>query len=171
LVQLGQAPKNGGPVLRVIVRDNLTGRLVIRDHAGGRRVDPHANRLAVDLDRVAKLDALTDVRRFGIDRNSTFQNELLHFKARTQTGLRQHLVQLRAFRLRRQHSLGQDDGDIFFVCVELAGHHIFKLVSSVAACGWLLPVRLCWLYGALLLWQDGVNNRRRWRVGGGNWGV
>jgi hypothetical protein len=78
LVQLGQAPKNRGPVLRVIVRDNLTGRLVVRDHTGRRRVDPHTNRLAVDLDRVAKLDALTNVCRLGVDRNSTFQNELLH---------------------------------------------------------------------------------------------
>jgi hypothetical protein len=80
LVELGQTPKNGGPVLRVIMGDNLASRLVVRDDTGRGRVDPHTNRLAIDLDRVAKLDALTDVSRFGVNRNSALQNELLHFQ-------------------------------------------------------------------------------------------
>jgi hypothetical protein len=142
LVQLGQTAKNGRSVLRIIVGDNLAGGLVVSDHTGRRRIDPHTHRLTVDLDRVAELNALTNVRRLGVDGNSPFQNELFHFQARTQTSLRQHLVQLRTFRLRRQHAFGQHDRNILFVSVELAGHHIFKMVGSITRCRRRRPMRL-----------------------------
>lgn len=94
LKQPWQTAKNRGPVLRVIVRDDLAGRLVISNDTRGRHVNAHTNRLAVDFDGIAKLDALTDVRGLGIDGNTPFQDELLHLQARTQAGLGQNLVQL-----------------------------------------------------------------------------
>ena len=81
LVQLGQTAKNRGPVLRIIMGHHLTYRLVVGDHAGGRGVDTKADGLAIDLDMVAKLDALADVRRLVVDRNAALHDELLHLQA------------------------------------------------------------------------------------------
>ena len=67
-------------------------RLVVSDHTRWGWVDAIADRLAVDLDLITKLDALTDVSGLVIDRNPPLQNQLFHFKARTQTRLGQHLV-------------------------------------------------------------------------------
>ena len=69
--------------MRVIVRYNFARGLVISDHTWRRRVDAHPNRLAIHLDAVAKLNALTDVRGLGVDGNATFENQLLHLKARS----------------------------------------------------------------------------------------
>ena len=126
LEQLGQAPENGWTILRVIVCHHFAGRLVVGDDAGRRRINLYADGFAVDLDGVAKLDALADMGRLGIDGNPPFQNQLLHLQTRTQTRLGQHLVQLGGFWLGQQHPLGHVDGRILFVGIELAGDHIFK---------------------------------------------
>ena len=78
MVQLGQAAKHGGAVLRVVMRYHLAGGLVVGNHAGGRRVDADAQRLAVDFDLVAPLHALADVRWLVVDRNAAFGDKLLH---------------------------------------------------------------------------------------------
>ena len=93
LEQFRQPAKYRWPVLRVIMCDHLTGRLVIRNHTRRRCVNANANRLAVDLDGVAKLNTLANVCRLGIDGNAPLQNEPLHFQARPQPRLRQDLVQ------------------------------------------------------------------------------
>ena len=79
--------------------------------------------------RIAELNALTNMRRLGIDRDAPFQNQLLHFQARAKAGLGQDLVQLRAFGLGRQHALGQLKRNIRLVGIKLAGDHVFKTVS------------------------------------------
>ena len=126
LKQLGQAPEHRWPVLRIIVRHDLSSRFMVGNHARGRWVNPDPNGLAVHLDGIAELDALTDMRGLGIDRNTPLQNELLHFKPRTQSSLRQHFVKFGGFRLRRQHPFWQIQRNIFFIRIKLAGHHVFK---------------------------------------------
>ena len=118
LLQLGQLAEHRGAVLRVVVRDDLADRLVVRDHARRRRRDAHADRLAVDLDLVAELDALADVGGLVVDRDPPFHDQLFHLQPRAQAGLRQHLVQLGRFRLRRQHALGRADFRAFLVGIE-----------------------------------------------------
>ena len=104
-------------------------RLVIRNHTRWGWVNAITDRLAVDLDLITKLDALTNVSGLVIDRNPPFQNQLFHLKARTQTRLGQYLVQLRGFDLRQQHPLRR-----YCICrrvlfVETTGHHVFELVA------------------------------------------
>ena len=106
LVELGQLAKDGRAVLRIVVGHHLAGGLVVGNHPRRRRCDAHAQRLAIDLDRIAELNALADVGRLIVDRNAALQNQLLHLQARAQTGLGQHLVQLGAFGLGREHALG-----------------------------------------------------------------
>jgi hypothetical protein len=50
-----QAAEHRGPVLRVVVRDDLAHRLVVGHDARRRRRDAHLDRLAVDADAVAEL--------------------------------------------------------------------------------------------------------------------
>ena len=88
----GQFAKHGGSVLRIVMGHDFAHRLVVSDHTRWGWVDAIADRLAVDLDLITKLDALTDVSGLVIDRNPPLQNQLFHFKARTQTRLGQHLV-------------------------------------------------------------------------------
>jgi hypothetical protein len=80
LVQPGQLAEHRGPVLRVVVGDDLAGGLVVGDDAGGRRLDAHAHRLAVDLDLVAVLHALADVRGLIVDGDTPFGDEALHLQ-------------------------------------------------------------------------------------------
>ena len=126
LEQLGQPPEHGRPILRIVMRHDLACRLVVGDNAGRWRINPHPNRLAIDLDGIAELDALPDVGGLGIDRNASFKNQLLHFQAGPQAGLRQYFVQFGGFGLRRQHSFRQIERHILFVSVKLAGHHVLK---------------------------------------------
>ena len=106
-VQFWQAPEHGRPVLRVIVRHHFTHGLVISDHAGGRGLDPEADGLAIDLDLVAKLNALTNVGRLVVHRDAPLHDELLHLKARSQASLRQHFMQFGGFGHGSQHALAQ----------------------------------------------------------------
>ena len=78
MVQLGQAPKHGGAIQRVVVGDHFAAWLVIGDHARRGWINTDVNRLAIDLDRIAELNPLPDVRGLGIDGNPTLQNQLLH---------------------------------------------------------------------------------------------
>ena len=80
LMQFGQSPEHRGAVLRIVVRDDFARGLVIRNDPGGRRVNTHPDRLAVDFDMVAKLDPLSDVGRFVIDGDAPFNDELLHLE-------------------------------------------------------------------------------------------
>ena len=134
LEQLGQAAKNRGAVLRIVMRNDLARRLVISDHAGCRRINAEANRLAIDLDGVAKLDPLPDMRRLVVDGDTPLQDELLHLQAGTHARLRQYLVQLGRLHLRGQNALGRrfvDPAHIF--CVELARNNVQKWTRM----GWL----------------------------------
>ena len=126
LKQPGQAAKHGRAILRIVVRDDFAGRLVVSNHARRRRVDANPNGLSVDLDGVAKLHALANMRRLGIDGNASFQNQLLHLQPGAQAGLRQHLVKLGGFGLRQEHAFGQNQRHIFLVRIKLARDHIFK---------------------------------------------
>ena len=69
LLQARELAEHGRAVLRIVVRDDLADRLVIGDDTRRRRRDAVANRLAVDLDLVAELDALADVGRLVVDRD------------------------------------------------------------------------------------------------------
>lgn len=130
LKQFGQAPENCRPVLRIVMSHHLASRLVVRNHARRRRIDTHANGFAVDLDAVTKLDALADVSGLGIDRYPAFEDQLLHFKPRTQTGLSQNLVELGRFRQRRQNALGRRQGGIVLIGVKLPGDYIGETRSA-----------------------------------------
>ena len=86
--------------------DDFTHRLVVRQHASRRRRDAVPHRLAIDVDAVAKRNSLPRVRHFGIHGDAAFGNHLFQVAARTDAGLRQHLVQLGCVGLRGQHPLG-----------------------------------------------------------------
>jgi hypothetical protein len=62
LVELGQATKHRGPVLRIVVGDDFTGGFMVSNNASWWRIDPNPDRLAVDLHAVSELDSLTNVR-------------------------------------------------------------------------------------------------------------
>ncbi|MDT4822278.1 hypothetical protein FQZ97_554750 [compost metagenome] len=126
LLQTRQLAEHRRAVLRIVVRDDLAHGLVVRDHARRRRCDAVADRLAVDLDLVAVLDALADVGWLVVDRDAALQDELLHLEARTKTGLRQHLVQLGRIGLGQQHALERRHLGTFLVGVELAGNDVGK---------------------------------------------
>ena len=85
------------------MRHHLANRLCDRRSHAVAGIDAITNRLPIDFDLVAKLDALPYVRWLVVDGDTPFQDELLHFKARTKTRLRQNLVQLGRFDLRLQH--------------------------------------------------------------------
>ena len=129
LKQLRQTPENGWAVLWIVMRYHLARGLVVRNHAWRWRVYAHANGLAVDFDVVAKLNALTDVCRLRVHGNSALEYQLLHLQARAQARLRQHFVQLGAFRLCRQNTLGWLQGNVVLISIELARDHIFELVN------------------------------------------
>ena len=78
------------------------------------------NRAAVDLDLVAKLDALADVGGLVVDRDAATQNHALHLQPRAQARLRQHLVQLGLLQLRLQHALGRQVGFLVRLVVKTA---------------------------------------------------
>ena len=116
--------------MRVVVRHDLAGRLVVRNHARRRRVDAHTNGLTVDLDAVAKLDALTNMGRLGIDRYAALQNQLLHLKPRPQASLSQNLVKLGRFGHGRQDTLGRKQRSIFLVGIKLTRDHVIESRAS-----------------------------------------
>src|SRR6185369_5609657 len=124
LRQLGQLAKYRGAVARIVIGDDFAHRLVIGDHPCRGRCDAETDGLAVDLDLVAELDALTDVGRFVVDGNPAFGDELLHLETRTQARLRQQLVQFGGIRLRREHPLGGRYLGTFHFGIELAGNHV-----------------------------------------------
>jgi uncharacterized membrane protein len=105
LCQARQAPEHRRTVLRIVVRHDLADGLVVRDDARRRRRDAHLHRAAVDLDVIAKGDALTDVRRLTVDGDLALEDQLLHVATRADAGLRQHLVQLGCVGLGAQHAL------------------------------------------------------------------
>jgi hypothetical protein len=80
ILQLRQAPKYSGSILGVIVGNHLSNRFVVRNHSGGGRIYSNPDGLAIDLDAVTELNALTDMRGLIIDRYTAFQYELLHFQ-------------------------------------------------------------------------------------------
>ena len=127
LLQARQAAKDGRPVLRVVVADDLAGRLVVRDDPRRRRHDAQAHRLAVHLDAVAERNALARVRRLAVDGDAALLDRLFHVAARADSRLRQHLVQLRRVGLRREDALARGlFGLRLFgnLAVELAGDDV-----------------------------------------------
>jgi hypothetical protein len=97
---------------------------VVGDHARRRRRDAVADRLAVDLDLVAVLDALADVGGLVVDRNPALPGSALHLEPRAEAGLRQHLVQLGRIGLGQQHALERRHLGAFLVGVELARNDV-----------------------------------------------
>ena len=126
LKQFWQPPEYGWPVLRIVVRHDFSGGLVVSNDAWWRRVDAHPNGFTIDLHGIAELDALSNMSGFGVDRNTPLKNQLLHFQSGAKPGLCKYLVQFGSFRQRRQHPLWQPDRHIIFVSVELTRHHVFK---------------------------------------------
>ena len=94
LLQTRQLAEHRRTVLWIVVRHHFTDRLVVRDDARRRWRDAIADRLAVDLDLIAMLNTLADMRGLGVDRNPTLQDQRFHLKTRTKASLGQHLVQL-----------------------------------------------------------------------------
>ncbi len=110
--------------------DHFAHRLVVGNHARGRRVDAEADRLAVDLDLVAKLHTLPNVGGLVVDRNTPLQNQLLHLEPRAQPRLRQHLVQLGRLDLGLQHTFGRHKVRPLFFGVETTRNNVFKAVGQ-----------------------------------------
>ncbi|CAB5517644.1 hypothetical protein LMG26857_06740 [Achromobacter anxifer] len=92
--QLGQAGEDAGATARVVMADDLSGRLVIQDHARRLlRIGAHDG-LAVHAHLVVGRHALADMGRLAVDRHPPRDDQFFHFAARTNAGVRQHLVQL-----------------------------------------------------------------------------
>ena len=130
VLQTRQLAEHSGSVLRVIMRHHLANRLVIGDHTRWRRIDAIPDGLSIDFDLVAKLDTLPYVRWLVVDGDTPFQDELLHFKARTKTRLRQNLVQLGRFDLRLQHPFDRQGLSISpLVTVKAPGYNVSELIA------------------------------------------
>ena len=71
---------------------NFANRLVVCNHACRWWVDADPDRFAIDLNLIAKLNALTNVGWLVVDRNPAFQYELLHFQSRAHARLSQHFM-------------------------------------------------------------------------------
>ena len=106
--------------------NHFASRLVIRNDPGGWWVDPHPDRLAVDLDVITKLDSLPNVCWLIVDRDAPFNNKLLHLKTGSHARLSQHLVQFGRLGLGLQHAFLYRCGLISQLGVELARDHITK---------------------------------------------
>ena len=105
LRQARQTPVHGGAVLRVVMGDDFADRLVVSDQARGWRHDAHLHDFSVDLDLVAKRDALAHMRRLAVHRDAPIQDHVFHVAPRAHAGLRQHFVQLRRLGFGREHAL------------------------------------------------------------------
>ncbi len=129
--------KPWGAVLRIVVADDLACGLVVSDHAGGRRVDANADRLAVNLDLVTVLHALAHMGGLVVHSDPAFGDEFFHLQARTHTGLGQHLVQFGRVGLRREHALAEALRHLFgrLLVVELARDHIGQVNRPVRSRG------------------------------------
>ena len=90
---------------------------------------------------IAKLDALTNMSRLIVDRDSAFHDELFHLQSRPHTGLRENFVELGSFRHGRQYPLGGEQIHAFFIRVELPGHHISKAIARHRGSGRALAGR------------------------------
>ena len=66
---------------------DFANRLVVGNHTCRRWVDADPDGFAIDLDLIAKLNALPNVGGLVVDRNPAFQYELLHFQARAHARL------------------------------------------------------------------------------------
>ena len=152
--QAWQPAKHRGAILRIVVRHNLPHWLVVCDHTHGWWLDAKANRLAVDLDLVAILDALADMGRLVVYRDAPFQDHLFHLDARAQSGLGQHLVQLWCFRLWQKYPFGHRYIGPRLVLIEGPRNHVGKPVALSLGCSrrswrllaWgLLRISLGWL--------------------------
>ena len=107
--------------------DDFASWLVVRNHTCGRWVDADPDGLAIDLDLIAKLNALSNVGGLVVDRNPAFQNQLLHFQARAHTRLGQHLMQLGAFGHGCQNAFQNGFGHLLgFFFVKSTRDHIVK---------------------------------------------
>jgi hypothetical protein len=67
LVHPGQLAKHRRAALRIVMGNDFTRRLVVRNDARRWRVDANTNGLAVDLDAIAVLNPLADVCRLVVD--------------------------------------------------------------------------------------------------------
>ncbi|MNL27241.1 hypothetical protein D3C87_1488190 [compost metagenome] len=89
------------------MRYHFTHRLVISNDTRRRRINPIADGLAIDLDLIAKLDALSDMGRLIVNRDAPLQDKLLHLQARPESRLGKHLVKFGCFDLRQQNTFGR----------------------------------------------------------------
>ena len=101
LLQPRQLAKHGRAILRIVVRDDLAGRLVIRDDTRRRRRDAYLDGLARDPDLVAPADPLADVRRFAVDGDSPFDESAVPCRAASRCRLAQAPCAASARRARR----------------------------------------------------------------------
>ena len=142
LLQSRKTTEHGRPVLRIVMRDDLSDRLVVRDDARRRWHDAQLHRLAVDLHAVAERDALADMRRLAVDFHMAVGDQVLHVAARADTRLREHLVQLGRIGLGQQHALRRrrvvfgdfDLGLGLAVDVELARQHLREQLAGLDRC-------------------------------------
>ena len=81
LLQARQTAEDSGALLRIVMRDDLASGLVISQHTRRRRRDAVANRFAVQLDAVAEADALADMRRLAVHRETAFRDHVLEIAA------------------------------------------------------------------------------------------
>ncbi len=96
---LRETLENGRPGLRVVMRDNLASGLVINQNPRRlARLTPLQG-LAVDANLVGWQHALADMRGLSIDRHAPGHDQLLHFAARADSGVRQHLVEFVGLRV------------------------------------------------------------------------
>jgi hypothetical protein len=108
------------------VRHDLSGRLVIGDHARRRWIDAHTYGLAIDLDLISELHTLPNMRRLVVHRNPPFKDQLLHLQTGAQSSLRQHLMQFGCIGLGRKHPFGRVQIRQRLVSIKLTGNNVGK---------------------------------------------
>ena len=105
---------------------------MVGNDPGRRWLDPVADWLAIDLDLVAKLDALANVRWFIVDADAALHDELLHLQTGAHARLRQHFVKFGGFCHGGQHAFAQGQLRGVFIRIKLARNYIIKTVAGAS---------------------------------------
>src|SRR5262247_251727 len=89
-----QAVEDRWASFRVVDGDDFPGRLVVEEHARADALPTTIDRPPVELDAIARRDALTEVRSHAVHRDPPRRDPRLHLAARAEAGAREDFLEL-----------------------------------------------------------------------------
>jgi len=95
-----QTMEDRGPLVGIFAGGDLARGLMVEQHPRGKGLDLARQHPTVDADLIARADALPDVGRQSVDRDSSCENQFLHVAPRAYAGIGKNLLQLQPGGLR-----------------------------------------------------------------------